>query len=295
MFNRNKREYLKAIEKIKVPNIVGVENSKKKKNNISKKIIAAASICFVFTMSMWGNNISTGNSKNSFVVKAYATTNEGSKSIDLEKGKIVKMPSDGNEISLQGLLIDGDNIKNINISSKGGDFIYSGSSDELDTSLVNDFTQAESTLQISKSEVSAITNINIEEDEDINIEEDEDINIEEDGENTEYLNVFDDNFRLNKIDDDLKQENEVISIECETSDDINSVNINNIDGLKYHYISWQPNEDLLKKIENKEITNYSTISPEEINIKVTFNDGTVQEGKLQMSFDENGEMIAKLL
>lgn len=279
MFNRNKREYLKAIEKIKVPDIVGVENSKKKKNNISKKIIVAASICFVFTMSMWGNNISTGNSKNSFVVKAYATTNEGSKSIDLEKGKIVKMPSDGNEISLQGLLIDGDNIKNINISSKGGDFIYSGSSDELDTSLVNDFTKTESTLQISKDEVSATTYINI----------------EEDRENTEYLKVSDDNFMLNKTENYLKQENETINVEYENSNDINSVNINNIDGLKYHYLSWQPNEDLLKKIENKEITNYSTISPEEINIKVTFNDGTVQEGKLQMSFDENGEMVAKLL
>lgn len=279
MFNRNKREYLKAIEKIKVPDIVGVENSKKKKINISKKIIAAASICFVFTMSMWGNNISTGNSKNSFVVKAYATTNEGSKSIDLEKGKIVKMPSHGNGISLQGLLIDGDNIKNINISSKGGDFIYSGSSDELDTSLVNDFTKTESTLQISKDEVSATTYINI----------------EEDRENTEYLKVSDDNFMLNKTENYLKQENETINVEYENSNDINSVNINNIDGLKYHYLSWQPNEDLLKKIENKEITNYSTISPEEINIKVTFNDGTVQEGKLQMSFDENGEMVAKLL
>ena len=279
MFNRNKREYLKAIEKIKVPDIVGVENSKKKKINISKKIIAAASICFVFTMSMWGNNISTGNSKNSFVVKAYATTNEGSKSIDLEKGKIVKMPSHGNGISLQGLLIDGDNIKNINISSKGGDFIYSGSSDELDTSLVNDFTKTESTLQISKDEVSATTYINI----------------EEDRENTEYLKVSDDNFMLNKTENYLKQENETINVEYENSNDIISVNINNIDGLKYHYLSWQPNEDLLKKIENKEITNYSTISPEEINIKVTFNDGTVQEGKLQMSFDENGEMVAKLL
>ena len=53
MFNRNKREYLKAIEKIKVPDIIGAENNKKKKNNISKKIIAAAGICFVFTMSMW--------------------------------------------------------------------------------------------------------------------------------------------------------------------------------------------------------------------------------------------------
>lgn len=279
MFNRNKREYLKAIEKIKVPDIVGVENSKKKKINISKKIIAAASICFVFTMSMWGNNISTGNSKNSFVVKAYATTNEGSKSIDLEKGKIVKMPSYGNGISLQGLLIDGDNIKNINISSKGGDFIYSGSSDELDTSLVNDFTKTESTLQISKDEVSATTYINI----------------EEDRENTEYLKVSDDNFMLNKTENYLKQENEAITVEYENSNDTDLVNINNVNGLKYHYISWQPNEELLKKIENKEITDYSTIVPGEINIKVTFNDGTVQEGKLQMSFDENGEMVAKLL
>lgn len=284
MFNRNKREYLKAIEKIKVPDIVGVENSKKKKNNISKKIIAAASICFVFTMSMLGNNISTGNSKNSFVVKAYATTNEGSKSIDLEKGKIVKMPSDGNEISLQGLLIDGDNIKNIKISSKGGGIIYSGSSNEIFTDLVTNFTDEVSVTSI------ILTNSNDETSVSNSVE-----NIEEGGENTEYLNVSDDNFMLNKIDDDLKQENEVISIEYETSDDINSVNINNINGLKYHYISWQPNEDLLKKIENKEIINYSTISPEEINIKVTFNDGTVQEGKLQMSFDENGEMIAKLL
>lgn len=284
MFNRNKREYLKAIEKIKVPDIVGVENSKKKKNNISKKIIAAASICFVFTMSMLGNNISTGNSNNSFVVKAYATTNEGSKSIDLEKGKIVKMPSDGNEISLQGLLIDGDNIKNIKISSKGSGIIYSGSSNEIFTDLVTNFTDEVSVTSI------ILTNSNDETSVSNSVE-----NIEEGGENTEYLNVSDDNFMLNKIDDDLKQENEVISVEYETSDDINSVNINNIDGLKYHYISWQPNEDLLKKIENKEITNYSTISPEEINIKVTFNDGTVQEGKLQMSFDENGEMIAKLL
>ena len=284
MFNRNKREYLKAIEKIKVPDIVGVENSKKKKINISKKIIAAASICFVFTMSMLGNNISTGNSNNSFVVKAYATTNEGSKSIDLEKGKIVKMPSDGNEISLQGLLIDGDNIKNIKISSKDGDIIYSGSSNEIFTDLVTNFTDEVSVTSI------ILTNSNDETSVSNSVE-----NIEEGGENTEYLNVSDDNFMLNKIDDDLKQENEVISVEYETSDDINSVNINNIDGLKYHYISWQPNEDLLKKIENKEITNYSTISPEEINIKVTFNDGTVQEGKLQMSFDENGEMIAKLL
>ena len=284
MFNRNKREYLKAIEKIKVPDIVGVENSKKKKINISKKIIAAASICFVFTMSMWGNNISTGNSKNSFVVKAYATTNEGSKSIDLEKGKIVKMPSDGNEISLQGLLIDGDNIKNIKISSKGSGIIYSGSSNEIFTDLVTNFTDEVSVTSI------ILTNSNDETSVSNSVE-----NIEEGGENTEYLNVSDDNFMLNKIDDDLKQENEVISVEYETSDDINSVNINNIDGLKYHYISWQPNEDLLKKIENKEITNYSTISPEEININVTFKDGTVQEGKLQMSFDENGEMIAKLL
>ncbi|MDY4545098.1 MAG: hypothetical protein SPE00_07285 [Bacilli bacterium] len=284
MFNRNKREYLKAIEKIKVPDIVGVENSKKKKNNISKKIIAAASICFVFTMSMLGNNISTGNSNNSFVVKAYATTNEGSKSIDLEKGKIVKMPSDGNEISLQGLLIDGDNIKNIKISSKGSGIIYSGSSNEIFTDLVTNFTDEVSVTSI------ILTNSNDETSVSNSVE-----NIEEGGENTEYLNVSDDNFMLNKIDDDLKQENEVISVEYETSDDINSVNINNIDGLKYHYISWQPNEELLKKIENKEIKDYSTIEPEEININVTFKDGTVQEGKLQMSFDENGEMIAKLL
>ena len=284
MFNRNKREYLKAIEKIKVPDIVGVENSKKKKNNISKKIIAAASICFVFTMSMLGNNISTGNSKNSFVVKAYATTNEGSKSIDLEKGKIVKMPSYGNGISLQGLLIDGDNIKNIKISSKGSGIIYSGSSNEIFTDLVTNFTDEVSVTSI------ILTNSNDETSVSNSVE-----NIEEGGENTEYLNVSDDNFMLNKIDDDLKQENEVISVEYETSDDINSVNINNIDGLKYHYISWQPNEELLKKIENKEIKDYSTIEPEEININVTFKDGTVQEGKLQMSFDENGEMIAKLL
>ena len=284
MFNRNKREYLKAIEKIKVPDIVGVENSKKKKNNISKKIIAAASICFVFTMSMLGNNISTGNSNNSFVVKAYATTNEGSKSIDLEKGKIVKMPSDGNEISLQGLLIDGDNIKNIKISSKGSGIIYSGSSNEIFTDLVTNFTDEVSVTSI------ILTNSNDETSVSNSVE-----NIEEGGENTEYLNVSDDNFMLNKIDDDLKQENEVISVEYETSDDINSVNINNIDGLKYHYISWQPNEELLKKIENKEIKDYSTIEPEEININVTFKDGTVQEGKLQMSFDENGEMVAKLL
>ena len=284
MFNRNKREYLKAIEKIKVPDIVGVENRKKKKNNISKKIIAAASICFVFTMSMLGNNISTGNSNNSFVVKAYATTNEGSKSIDLEKGKIVKMPSDGNEISLQGLLIDGDNIKNIKISSKGSGIIYSGSSNEIFTDLVTNFTDEVSVTSI------ILTNSNDETSVSNSVE-----NIEEGGENTEYLNVSDDNFMLNKIDDDLKQENEVISVEYETSDDINSVNINNIDGLKYHYISWQPNEELLKKIENKEIKDYSTIEPEEININVTFKDGTVQEGKLQMSFDENGEMIAKLL
>ena len=284
MFNRNKREYLKAIEKIKVPDIVGVENSKKKKNNISKKIIAAASICFVFTMSMLGNNISTGNSNNSFVVKAYATTNEGSKSIDLEKGKIVKMPSYGNGISLQGLLIDGDNIKNIKISSKGSGIIYSGSSNEIFTDLVTNFTDEVSVTSI------ILTNSNDETSVSNSVE-----NIEEGGENTEYLNVSDDNFMLNKIDDDLKQENEVISVEYETSDDINSVNINNIDGLKYHYISWQPNEELLKKIENKEIKDYSTIEPEEININVTFKDGTVQEGKLQMSFDENGEMIAKLL
>ena len=287
MFNRNKREYLKAIEKIKVPDIIGAENNKKKKNNISKKIIAAASICFVFTMSMWGNNISTGNSKNSFVVKAYAATNEGSKSIDLEKGKIVKMPVNENKISLQGLLIDGDNIKNIKISSKEGGIIYSGSSDEISNNLVIDSKTATILTTSKNGETSVSYNIEY---------------MEENEENIEYSQVSDSSDIVNKADEDLNEKNEIssdtnsaIEMQCEISDDMNSININNINNLKYHYISWQPNEELLEKIENKEIKDYSTIAPEEIDIKVTFNDGTVKEGKLQMSFDENGEMIAKLL
>lgn len=39
MFNRNKREYLKAIEKIKVPDIIGAENNKKKKIIFQRKLL----------------------------------------------------------------------------------------------------------------------------------------------------------------------------------------------------------------------------------------------------------------
>lgn len=131
MLNKNEKEYLKAINKINLPEINGESKIKSKRFNFSKKIVVAASACVLFTMSMLGINLvpTTSGADNVFVIKAYSTTDDGNKSITLEKGQITKMPtrSDG-EIPLQGLFIEGDNIEKIYVGCNSGAVVYSGSS-----------------------------------------------------------------------------------------------------------------------------------------------------------------------
>lgn len=252
-----------------------------------------------------------------FSIKAYASN--GEESVDIVKDKIVELPSgyfwDG-QTNRSCIDISGEKIKNIKASCVNGIFAVkdtqqdSNGTSETITGPAYDFSMdpvlgpfAEkyyysikgSDLEAAKEEIKKI------ESGELTIEDAKVVVVDRKKNEKDNLNQntkFGAQIPLTSNDEEQMKKN--IENKEVPSTTIKKLNKNELDldfsGKEVkHSILWSPSDEINKELNDKDIKDYSKIKGDNIKVTVTFEDGTVKEAMIKISFTKNGNIKFKLM
>lgn len=308
MFRKNKieKEYIRRTENLQIPKINGeqfikIESTENRnKFQVSKYMVRVVCICTIFVFSTVG--ISYYNSKNSvesnvistaFGIKAYAATTNGTESVDLVENQKVELPSAETKnggFNMKGLEINGDKkIKDIKASCTNGSVsIKSARAGEVEFDMV-ELIGNNSVVGMAGSSFGANNTDTIKYvgDEVIKI-------ITEKMQNGESVDEDIKKIENGEYNDLIKKDIENNSAFFTSDSGNNSLDLDVSNEDSKFTISWIPEIEALKELSQGMIDDYSKLEGDSIKIQVTFEDGTVKENILNLSFSKEGNIIFEL-
>ena len=309
-------------------------NSTENKNifKFPKYMVRVACICTIIIFSTvginyfnYGKTVENGNNEGSnvistaFGIKAYAATTDGKDSVDLIENQVIEVPSgniENGEINIKGIEVRGEKIKNIKVSCINGSFGFKSTSGSLDSvggyseSTVRDVEFKDPIVASFADKYGCSYACSQEEfEETVRRIESGEIKLKDvhnilitDKETGELLGGECKDFVMGNSQDDEIGEAEIAKMVQNGEDSsvvMNSSNKNELDidftGREDKYfILWSPIAKVIEQLSQGDINDYSKLEGDSIKIQVTFEDGTVKENTLNLSFSKEGNILFEL-